>query len=194
MQRREADWSSPKYETYFLAWIFNLLVPLVLGTLLVVVGSERARNILFPPAPRALVSISTGGLQKPQAGQLGTSDTLTGAPEKAEGEAREEEAANFVDNVRHIIARAMGMHENQDKEGDPLEGKIPKPMRKAIKSVKAAGSAPGHATGDSRNDQTQTPMEELLWDKAKPKVIEPVIKSAPHAIGEIIDNWERFAK
>lgn len=152
------------------------------------------RDTLFPPAPLALVNIGTGGLQKPQAGQLGTTDTLTGAPEKAAGEAREEEAANFVDNIRHIIARALGMHDNKDSEGDPLEGKVPRPIRKAIKSVKAAGSAPGHTTDNPGNDMTQEPMEELLWDKTKPKIIDPVIKIAPHAIGEIVDNWERFAK
>ncbi|KAE9362759.1 hypothetical protein N431DRAFT_391269 [Stipitochalara longipes BDJ] len=179
--------------TYFSAWVFNFLIPLSLGMLLVIVASERARNVLFPSAPRALVNISTGGLQKPQSGQLGSIDTLTGAPEKAEGEAREEEAANFVDNLRHIIARAVGMHENKNSEGDPLEGKVPKPIRKAIRSVKAAGSAPGHATGESGKDMTQKPMEELLWDKAKPKVIEPVVKNTPHVIGEIVDNWERFA-
>jgi hypothetical protein len=167
---------------------------LALGTLLVVVGSERARNILFPPAPLALVNIGTGGLQKPQAGQLGSIDTITGAPEKAEGEAREEEASNFVDNLRHIISRALGMHENKDNEGDPLEGKLPKPVRHAIKSVKATNSEAGHATSNPGKDMTQKPMEELLWDKAKPKVIEPVIKNAPHVIGEIVDNWERFAK
>ena len=169
-------------------------MPLVLGTLLLIVGSERVRNVLFPPAPLALVNIGTGGLQKPQAGQLGTTDTLTGAPEKAQGEAREEEAASFVDNIRHIIARAVGMHDNNNEEGDPLEGKVPKPVRKAVKSVKAAGSAPGHASENPGEDMTQEPMEELLWDKAKPKLIEPVIKAAPHVIGEIVDNWERCAK
>ena len=186
--------SSLSHQTYFLAWIFDLLIPLVLGTLLVIIGSERGRKILFPSAPLALVNSGSGGLQKPQAGQLGTTDTLTGAPEKAKGEAREEEAANFIDNVRHIIARALGMHDNQDGEGDPLEGKVPKPVRKAIKSVKDAGAAPGHATHNPGNDMTQQPMEELLWDKAKPEVIDPIVKFAPHAIGEIVDNWERFAK
>lgn len=169
-------------------------MPLVLGMLAVIVGSERARNTVFPPVPLALVNIATGGLQKPQAGQLGTTNTLTGAPEKAEGEAQEEEAANFVENVRHVIMRAVGMHDNEESEGDPLEGKVPKPIRNAVKSVKAAGGAPGHATENSGKDMTQKPMEELLWDKVSPKIIEPVVKTVPHAIGEIVDNWERFAK
>ena len=179
-------------QAYFSAWLVDLLIPLVLGTLIIIVASERARNVLFPPVPRALVNIKTGGVQKPQAGQLGTSDTLTGAPEKQEGEAAEEEAANFVDNVRHVVMRAVGMHEKQDRDGDPLEGKVPKPVRKAVKAVKADGSAPGHATKDT--DQTQKPMEEIIWSAAKPENLEPILKTAPHVVGEIVDNWERFAK
>ncbi|KAJ6003855.1 hypothetical protein N7540_013137 [Penicillium herquei] len=57
-------------------------MPLALGLLILVVSSIDARKVLFPPAPRSLVNIRTGGIQKPQAGVLGTNDTLTGAPEK----------------------------------------------------------------------------------------------------------------
>jgi hypothetical protein len=167
-------------------------MPLMIGTLIAVVSSKEARDSLFPPAPLALVNIGTGGIQKPPSGQLGTSNTLTGAPEKQDGEAAEEEAANFVDNIRHLVGKAIGMHENPHNEGDPLEGKAPKPIRNAAKAVKSAGSAPGHASND--NDQTQRPMEELIWDKASPEQIEPILKTAPHLVGEVVDNWERFAK
>ncbi|KAF3903168.1 hypothetical protein ABW21_db0208901 [Orbilia brochopaga] len=176
---------------YSLAWIFDLLVPLVLGTLIVVVSSKEARDYLFPPAPLALVDIGTGGIQKPQAGQLGTSNTLTGAPEKQEGEAAEEEAANFVNNVRHLIGRAVGMHEKEQAEGNPLEKKVPKPLKTIAKAVHEAHSTPGHA-GDSK-DLTQQPMEEILWDKANPEKLASILKRAPHVIGELVDNWERFA-
>lgn len=100
-----------------------------------VVSPVEVRNILFPSAPRALVNIRTGGIQKPQAGLLGTNDTLIGAPEKQPHEAIEDEAANFVDNVRHNIQRAVGMHKSQqqDGDGDPLEGKVPKPISKVVK-------------------------------------------------------------
>ncbi|THV43998.1 hypothetical protein BGAL_0773g00030 [Botrytis galanthina] len=176
--------------TYFTAWALDLLLPLVLGSLIALVSSEQARNILFPPAPLALVNMETGGIQKPQAGQLGTSNTLTGAPEKREGEAAEEEAANFVSNVHHMVERAIGMHEKKQNEGDPLENKVPKPIRNAAKAVQEAGFAPA----DTGNDKqlTQKPMEEMLWDKVSPKQIEPIIQTVPHIIGEIVDNWERF--
>jgi hypothetical protein len=86
------------------------------------------------------------------------------------------------------------MRENNEPEGDPLEGEVPKPVRNALKLAKAAGSAPGHATEESGKDMTQKPIEELLWDKTNPKVVKPVLKFAPHAIGEIADNWESLAK
>jgi hypothetical protein len=63
----------------------------MLGTLMVIIASEQARDALFPPAPIALVNMGTGGLQEAPAGRLGTTDTITGAPEKATGEARDEE-------------------------------------------------------------------------------------------------------
>ena len=179
-------------QVYFTAWIFDLLMPLMLGTLIALISSKEARDILFPPAPRALVNIATGGIQNPAAGTLGTSDTLTGAPEKQEGEAAQEEAANFVDNVRHLVGKAIGMHDSEDREGDPLEGKIPKPVRNAAQAIKSAGAAPGHAT--HHDEQTHKPMEEILWDVANPKQVEQIMKTAPHLVGEIVDNWERFAK
>ncbi|KAJ5139204.1 uncharacterized protein N7515_004052 [Penicillium bovifimosum] len=176
---------------YFIAWIFDMLVPLAIGTLIATVSSRRARTTLFPPAPRALVNMRTGGIQKPQAGQLGTNETLTGAPEKQPGEAVEEEAANFVANVRHNIQRALGMHDSPQGEGEPLEGKVPKPIRSALKTVHEAGSAPGHVTENM--DQTQRPMEEIIWSGVNPEIIAKVLETLPHVIGEIADNWERFA-
>ncbi|KAK5188541.1 hypothetical protein LTR92_011426, partial [Exophiala xenobiotica] len=176
---------------YFTAWLLDLLMPLLLGTLILVASSVEARNALFPPAPRALVNIMTGGCQKPQAGQLGTNDTLTGAPEKQPGEAMEEEAANFVDNVRHNLQRAIGMHNKPQQEGDPLEGKVPKPVREAVKAVQAAGSAPGHIT--ETTDQTQEPMEEIIWAGVNPETVANILDVAPHVVGEVADNWERVA-
>jgi len=169
-----------------------MLVPLFLGILILIITSPDARDIMFPPAPIALININTGEAQIPPAGQLGTSNTLTGAPEKQEGEAVEEEAANFVNNLRHVTMRAVGMHENQDEDGDPLERKVPKPLRNAMNTIKTEGSAPGHTT--ETTDQTQEPMEEVIWAKSKPEVLKPVLQRLPHVIGEIVDNWERIAK
>jgi hypothetical protein len=154
-----------------------------------VVSSAEARNALVPPAPRALVNVRTGGIQKAQAGQLGTNDTLTGAPEKQPGEDIEEEAANFVNDVRHSLQRAVGMHNKPQQHGDPLEGKVPKPVRKAVKAVQAADSAPGHIT--ETTDQTQEPMEEILWAGVNPEVMTKVLDNAP--LSDIVSRDPAFS-
>jgi hypothetical protein len=159
---------------------------------MIIITSRGARELLFPSAPRALVSTKTGEIQTPAAGQLGTTGTLTGAPEKQEGEALEEEAANFIANFRHLVMKAMGAHDGEDGEGDPLEGKVPKPIRNFVNNLKAEGSAPGHTTAGEK--QTQEPMEDVIWAIAKPENVTPIIQAAPHVLGEIIDNLERLAK
>ena len=160
--------------------------------LIAVICSREIRDTLFPPVPLALVDISKGSLTKPQAHQLGTFNTLTGAPEKHEGEAVEQEAANFADNIRHLITRSIGMHEGNEEGGDPLEGKIPKPVRNAVRKVQAEGQAAGHVQEET--DPVQKPMEEMLWEKVKPEKIDPILKSFPHVLGDIADNYERCAK
>lgn len=179
-------------QAYSVAWYLNLLLPLFLGTLIVIIASRDARDTLFPPAPLALVNTNTGGIQTPAAGQLSTLGTLTGAPEKQPGEALEEEAAGFVDNFRHLIMRAVGVQDGGDGEDDPLEGKVPKPIRNFVQNVKAEGSAPGHTT--QGNKQTQAPMEDGIWAAAKPENLTPILKAAPHVVGEIVDTLERLAK
>lgn len=164
-----------------------------MGVTVLSIASKRARNILFPSAPRALVSSRTGGVEKPRAGVLGSLDSLTGAPEKQKGEAIEEEASNFFNNFRHLAMRASGMHQGGEKEGDPLESKVPKPIRKGLKAIKEAGSPTDGASGED-SGQTEAPMEESIWSKARPERLWPVVESTPHAIGEIVDYWERLAK
>ena len=64
-------------------------MPLVFTTVIVLIVYPPSRSILFPPAPLALVNASTGGVQTPKAGVLGSHDSATGAPEKHQGEAVE---------------------------------------------------------------------------------------------------------
>lgn len=65
---------------YFLAWVFDLLIPLFTLTLITLIVYSPAREVLFPPAPVALVDSKSGGVQKPKAGVLGSHDSATGAP------------------------------------------------------------------------------------------------------------------
>jgi hypothetical protein len=170
---------------YFAAWIFNLLVPLVLSTLIILIVYPPSRPFLFPPAPLALVDAKTGGLKKPTAGQLGSDDSLTGAPEKHEGEAVEQEASNFVSGFASItLSAAAGKHpENklQDEEG-AIDTNVPDPSNIAAKAVMAKQSAAG---GKVEHDKTKQPMEEAMWAQMRPIM---------HIIGDIADGWERFAK
>jgi hypothetical protein len=177
---------------YIVAWLVDMLVPVTIAVLIAVVSSPKARDILFPPAPLALVDISTGALKEPASKQLGTSNTLTGAPEKHDGEAVQQEAANFADNIRHLVTRSVGMHNEHDEGGDPLEGKVPAPIRKGIRKVQAEGQAAGHV--DKPQDPVQQPMEDMMWEKVKPEKLDPVLKMVPHVLGELADNYERFAK
>lgn len=193
---RLRSWHERRRTTLFciafsIAWIFDLLTPLCFGTLSVVLYSRTARQILFPPTPRSLVNVSTGQLQKPPAGHLGSIDTLTGASEQHEGIAAEQEASNIIANVRHLVLRASGMHEKPNQEGNPLEKHVPSGMKKVLKALKAEGSTSGHAQEDP--DPTQKPMEQLIWSVAHPEKVDALACNIVHGLGGIVDNCERFA-
>jgi hypothetical protein len=185
------SWNETKRTTYFcaayfIAWAFNFLVPLFFTTLIVLIVYPPSRPYLFPPAPLALVDASSGGLKKPKAGVLGSDDSLTGAPEKHQGEAVEQEASNFVSSFAHITLSAAAGKDNendlQDKEG-AIDNAAPDPTRVATEAVEAKKS-----TGDqspAHHDKTKQPMEEAMWNQLRPIM---------HIIGDIADGWERFAK
>lgn len=145
-----------------------------------------SRKFLFPPAPLALVNAKTGGLQKPKAGMLGSDNSLTGAPEKHEGEAVEQEASNFVSSFAHItLSTAAGKdpeNDLQDKEG-AIDKALPDPTRIATKAVESKKST-GDSTPES-HDKTKQPMEDAMWNNLRPVM---------HVIGDVADGWERFAK
>jgi len=50
---------------YFVAWMFDLITPLLTAIIIGLIACPPLRPILFPPAPIALVS-PTGGVQKPR--------------------------------------------------------------------------------------------------------------------------------
>ncbi len=172
-------------QVYFLAWLLNYLVPTFLITLVVLIIYPPARPLLFPPAPLALVNSKTGGVQKPKAGVLGSHDSITGAPEKHQGEAVEQEASNFVSGIASVaISSAAGKHDQSTPEGDPLDSAVPDPTAIASSAADAKDSAAG-GTPTTQHDKTKKPMEEAMWTKMRP---------AMHVLGDIADGWERFAK
>lgn len=172
-----------------MAWTFNILFPTVFMTLVVLVVYPPSRPILFPPAPLALVSSKTGGIQSPQAGVLGSHDSVTGAPEKYQGMAVEQEAYNFVSGIGSIaLSSAVGKHEQGDPESDPLDKSVPDPTRLAVVGAEARVTAAG-ATPGALHDKTKKPMEEAMLASMTPKM-RPIM----HVIDDIADGWERFAK
>lgn len=173
---------------YFIAWLMNLLVPVSLITLIVLITVPESRDIMFPPAPLALVSSHTGGVQKPKAGVLGSTDSATGAPEKYKGEAVEQEASNLVSGIASVaISSAAGRHDQADPDDEggskTLDGGAPDPTSMANTLANANSSASGGKT-DPSHDKTKQPMEQAIWAKMRP---------AMHALGDIADGWERFA-
>ncbi|KAK6379186.1 hypothetical protein LTS17_006104 [Exophiala oligosperma] len=190
---RLRSWREPRRTAgfaaiYFLAWIFDFIVPTILATLIVLITVPRSRDILFPPAPIALVNHKTGGVQKPKAGVLGSTDSVTGAPEKYKGEAVEQEASNLVNGIASVaISSAAGRHDqsNPDDEGGSktLDSGMPDPTKIATSAADASSAAQG-GTPEKAHDKTKQPMEAAVWAKMRP---------AMHAIGDISDGWERLA-
>jgi hypothetical protein len=173
------------FKVYFLAWIFDFIVPLLSALMIVLIVSPRARSVLFPPAPIALVS-SSGGVQKPKAGVLGSHDSVTGAPENYKGEAVEAEASNFVTSIASVaLASASGKHPQGDPDANDEPGSsVPDPTAVALAASgakeKAAGGEPG-----AKHDKTKVPMETAIWNQMRPIM---------HGLADVCDTWERFAK
>ncbi|ETN44099.1 uncharacterized protein HMPREF1541_10649 [Cyphellophora europaea CBS 101466] len=190
---RLRSWKEPRRTgaflgVYLLAWLLNLVMPTLLLTLIVLITVPKSRAIMFPPAPLALVSSHTGGVQSPPAGVLGSTDSYSGAPEKHKGEAVEQEASNLVAGIANVaISSAAGRHDqaSPDEEGGSkqLDASVPDPASVANVAADASTSATGGNPKKS-HDKTKQPMEQAVWTQMRP---------AMHAIGDISDGWERFA-
>jgi hypothetical protein len=173
-------------QTYFLAWYLDILAFTFLVTLLILVFSPEARRVMFPPAPPALVDYQTGGLSKPQAGVLVSTDSATGAPENVKGEAVENEASNFVTGLAAIAINTLTDKDPQHNERQKGGGKtdiLPEPNSLATKVAVAKDKASG--TDRPSQDKTKVPMEKTMWSKMRPIM---------HLLCVISDVWERFAK
>lgn len=173
---------------YSIAWLFDLLMPLFSLTIIVLIAYPPSRDMLFPPAPMALVSTKTGGVQKPKAGVLGSTDSATGAPENHKGEAVEAEASNFVNSIAHVaLSSASGKHpQNEPPSGEEGSGapndSVPDPTAMAISASNARVSAQGGAVA-AHEDKTKVPMETAMWNKMRPIM---------HGLADLADTWERF--
>jgi hypothetical protein len=189
---RLRSWREPRRTAAFaivwsLAWVFDMTMPTTLATIIILITIPKARSILFPPAPLALINSKTGGIQKPKAGVLGSHDSATGAPEKYKGEAVEEEAKSLVSGIASVtISSAIGVNDQASPEEDTASktlDKAPDPTSIASSAVDATTSAGGGAVKPSHAKAKQ-PMEDAIWTKMRPIM---------HGIGDFADGWERFA-
>ncbi|KAH8819104.1 hypothetical protein F5884DRAFT_759469 [Xylogone sp. PMI_703] len=172
---------------YFLAWALDLLVPTIASFLIVLIVYPPARCYCFPPAPIALIDSKTGGVKKPSAGVLASDNSLTGAPEKYEGESVENEATNFVNGLTSImISSASGKHPQGDPDSaegkSSLEDSAPDPSNMAM-SVADAKDKPSGTQTDAVQDKTKEPVSAVMWSKTRPVM---------HVLADISDGWERF--
>lgn len=173
---------------YFVAWLFDLIVPLLSAVVITLIVYPPSREFLFPPAPVALVDSNTGGVQKPRAGVLGSHDSATGAPENHKGEAVEQEASNFVEGIATMaLSSASGKHPQGDPDsakGGVAWKKAPDPTSIVANIAEAKDQAAG-SKKDKEHDKTKVPMETAMWTKARPVM---------QGLGDLADTWERFAK
>lgn len=170
-------------------------MPALLFMLLTLIVYPPARPFLFPPAPLAAVNHKTGTLQTPAAGSLGSSDSLTGAPEAHKGQAVEREASNFVTGLGTMaVATVAGKSGDRDsveadhksdaqldesqKEEDPSD---PVKAAEALSAGRAA--ATGDAAADVKDDKTRV-TQQVIWEKARPFM---------QGLEEAIDTWECIA-
>ncbi|KAI9802475.1 MAG: hypothetical protein M1825_002860 [Sarcosagium campestre] len=188
---RLRSWREPRRTAafataYFAAWVFDFITPLIALTLIVLIVYPPSRTFLFPPAPLALVDQKSGGIKKPSAGVLGSHDSVTGAPEKNQGEAVEQEAHNFVSGLGAIgLSAATGKHSENvpHQQNSTLDSSVPDPTKLATRAADSKEVTAGGKPVDA-HDKTKQPVEAAMWTKARPVM---------HILADIADGWERFA-
>ncbi|KAI0697567.1 hypothetical protein BC835DRAFT_1270194 [Cytidiella melzeri] len=200
---RLRSWNEPRRTAgfcvaYYFAWWFNAILPFLCVTLIVLIVDPPSRKLLFPPAPLALVSGTTGNIQTPKAGTLGSKDSLSGAPEAHKGEAVEQEARHFVSGIANLaISTAAGKGPGDDGNGNAvaggeaeaegmtkpasaIEGAVPDPLSAVTKATESKHLASGDVAAE---DAAKVPVQDAMWKKMRPFM---------RILTDIADTWERF--
>lgn len=136
----------------------------------------------------AMVNWQTGGLSKPAAGVLGSTDSATGAPQTFQGEAVEKEAANFASNIAGIAVEMWTAkdqrHEPSNLESDTQPAEcLPQPHEPSTMIAIAQDKSSGVQNPD--HDKTKRPMQTAMWAQMRPLLL---------GLHELSDLWERIAK
>lgn len=112
---RESKRTGAFLAVYTVAWMADLLGVVTVLWAMGLVVMPQWRAVCFPPAPPSIIRGDGKGVKKPMAGVLASEGSVTGAPEKREGEAVEQEAHSFVNSV---ITLAVGLAGDQNPKGE----------------------------------------------------------------------------
>ncbi|KAM0255353.1 hypothetical protein ACHAQJ_005873 [Trichoderma viride] len=165
---------------YGIAWLFDLLIPVGIAFLMVLIAYPPARIVCFPPVAPSIVDSKTGGVQKPPSGVLASDSSITGAPEKHEGEGVEQEAHSFVNSIASVVINtSAGKHPQGDPDDDNT---VPDPTN-ITDDISNAKDATDGIVAKTEHDKTKKPVSNIVWAKVGP---------AMHMISELVDTWERF--
>ncbi|KAK9464331.1 hypothetical protein V1512DRAFT_115475 [Lipomyces arxii] len=177
---------------YSVGWINDLLMPMFMGLVILLLTYPPSRTLLLPPAPVNMTD-SSGGVKSPPAGVLGSTGSLTGAPENFMGEATEKEARNLTSGLASIaLSSATGDNHQRVDSNDQDEETINHDIGTANMGLAAVTSCSEETMpkngqqqvlGSDPQDKTKKPMEEALWTQIRPAV---------HIISDAADTWERF--
>ncbi|KAI0801546.1 hypothetical protein C8Q74DRAFT_1191507 [Fomes fomentarius] len=212
---RLRSWNEPRRTVkfaavYFVAWYLSVLPAAIVTIILVLIFHPPSRRAMFPPAPLAAVSGTSGNLQVPRAGTLGTPDSLSGAPEAHQGEAVEQEASQFVASFaaigagtvmgqggapapkQHGKARADVTHGiageteievgSQTSEDSTADG-LSDPTDFALEAKNVKDTANSDGVEDPAAHVAKKSIEGAVWEKMRPVM---------RILADIADTWERF--
>ncbi|KAF5856404.1 hypothetical protein ETB97_007454 [Aspergillus alliaceus] len=172
---RLRSWKEPRRTSafciaYFIAWFWDLLVPVTTGVLVALILVPSTRSCLFPPSNTDKCG-SYDGVENP------TSDNVTHAPETYKGEAAEQEAANLVNNIANVaMESARGKYGQSVVDGDAEGSSEPEPV-----DIATITDVQRETTSE---DKTKKPMK---------KKISKATNQTMRILGDITDIYEQFS-
>ncbi|GKT94423.1 LOW QUALITY PROTEIN: hypothetical protein Ct61P_12273 [Colletotrichum tofieldiae] len=174
---RESRRTSTFLAVYFVAWVLDFVVPVLISFLIVLVLVPEARDFCFPPAPPSLIDSKTGGVKKPASGVLASDDSITGAPRSMLEKPWNKKPIASISSL--IVSTAAGKH----PQGDPHDDTAAPDPTNIVQDVVNAKDKTGGDEPSVHHDKTKKPVHESVWVKARPVM---------HGIADFVDTWERF--
>ena len=164
-------------KVYFVAWLFDILIPVILGVLIALILFPPIRSMLFPPIPDA----DTSSGKKPTPGESMSHDSITGAPERHKGEAAEQEANDLVNSVAKVAMESAAGKYGQGVTEDTAPETPP-----ATDSMQVVPVTTDTPTGD-------TPVEDKTKQPMKAKISKGTDQTM-RVVSDITDIYEKFCK